>query len=437
MKKLFAVLIALLAIAGVFAQAPAKMSYQAVIRNSSNELVSNHNIGMRVNIIQGSVTGKEVYTEIITPTPSTNDNGLVSVAIGGGIGFSDIDWASGPYFIKIETDPAGGDNYTITSISQLLSVPYAQYAEKAGNGFSGNYNDLTGSPVLATIATSGSYNDLSDKPVLFSGDYQSLIHKPNIADSVKVYGFDGDYNGLVNKPILFDGKYSSLTDTPTLATIARSGSYNDLVNKPTIPVAADGSETKLTSGTNIAVSGIGTTNNPYIINANGGGIFTHYIGELYGGGIVVAVWKESGTEHGLIVSLQDLSTNSIWSNVTYTAIGTSAQSYYDGKSNTDAIISQPGHLSSAAKLCKDFKGGGYNDWYLPSVWELNACYNVAMIINRIVGDTNGFQVSFNFVYWSSTESGDSSAWNHNFWVGHPTGATVKSDPYRVRAVRKF
>ncbi|MBK6783637.1 MAG: hypothetical protein IPG79_07655 [Saprospiraceae bacterium] len=87
-----------------FAQAPQKMSYQAVIRNSSNTLVINQQVGIRVSILKGSSTGTEVYREIFNPNPATNSNGLVSLEIGAGIPlsgtFAGIDWANGPYFIK-------------------------------------------------------------------------------------------------------------------------------------------------------------------------------------------------------------------------------------------------------------------------------------------------------------------------------------------------
>ena len=135
MKKVFTILVALLLTAKVFAQSPEKMSYQAVIRNSSDALVSNTNIGMQISILQGSASGTAVYVE--TQTPTSNANGLVSIEIGGGTvvsgDFSTIDWANGSYFVKTETDPAGGTSYTITGTSQLLSVPYALYAKNVEN----------------------------------------------------------------------------------------------------------------------------------------------------------------------------------------------------------------------------------------------------------------------------------------------------------------
>ena len=140
MKKLFTFFTAILFSGLLFAQAPQKMSYQAVIRDAANKLVVNKAIGMQVSILQGSVIGVAVYTE--TQKPNTNANGLVSLEIGGGAGFSDIDWSKGPYFIKTETDPAGGTNYSITGTSQLLSVPFALYAEKSGTpGLKGDKGD--------------------------------------------------------------------------------------------------------------------------------------------------------------------------------------------------------------------------------------------------------------------------------------------------------
>ena len=116
--------------------APEKMSYQAVIRNASNNLVASQAVGMQISILQGSATGTAVYVE--TQTPTTNANGLVTLQIGGGTlvsgSIATINWANGPYFVKTETDPTGGSNYTITGTSQLLSVPYALYAKTAGGG---------------------------------------------------------------------------------------------------------------------------------------------------------------------------------------------------------------------------------------------------------------------------------------------------------------
>ena len=135
MKNIFITSIFLLSIFSSFSQSPEKISYQAIIRNSSNILVSNQSVGMKISILQGSTTGSSVYIE--THTTFTNPNGLVSIEIGSGSvssgSMSTINWENGPFFIKTETDPSGGISYSITGISQLLSVPFALHAKTVEN----------------------------------------------------------------------------------------------------------------------------------------------------------------------------------------------------------------------------------------------------------------------------------------------------------------
>jgi hypothetical protein len=122
-----------------FGQAPYFMSYQAVIRDAGNQLVTNAPIGMKVSILQGSATGTAVFEE--THVANTDANGLVTIMIGNGANVSGsiatIIWTAGPFFIMTETDPAGGSTYTITATTQLLSVPYALYAETSGSSTPG------------------------------------------------------------------------------------------------------------------------------------------------------------------------------------------------------------------------------------------------------------------------------------------------------------
>ncbi|MFN4812213.1 MAG: hypothetical protein ACK5JQ_06475 [Bacteroidota bacterium] len=309
MKKIITLCAVILLSAGVFAQSPNKMSYQAVIRNASNVLVTNQAIGMRISILQTSPSGTAVYVE--TQSTTTNSNGLVSVEIGGGTAvtgsFTSINWANGPYFIKTETDPAGGANYTITGTSQLLSVPYALYAANAGT-------------------------------------------------------------------------------------------------------------------------------------ASGGGNFTHYIGEEFGGGVIFHLWKDAqGMEHGLIVDKTDLSTSQAWSNVTNALIGISAQSSWDGLSNSNAIVSQPGHTNSAAALCLNSNNEGQSDWYLPSLDEITILWHNRFNVNKTLSMIGGAQILVNSAtVWCSTEYDSNVSW---YWNSRNMGASgspdQKSDAHFVRAIRSF
>lgn len=208
MKKLFTVLAAILLTVSVFAQAPQIMSYQAVIRNATNNLVASHDIGMRVSILQGSETGIEVFKEIYNPNPQTNANGLVTIEIGNGVpligSFASINWVNGPYFIKIETDPTGGTNYTITGTSQLMSVPYSLFSANSTPGTQGPIG-LTG-PQGPTGA--GMY-------ILNSSNYTStIVPADNYAAIQGVLTLEDDYSGLNNYHLVING-----------GTINGNGSY--------------------------------------------------------------------------------------------------------------------------------------------------------------------------------------------------------------------
>ena len=148
MKKLTLFLTLLLCAATLLAQAPEKFTYQAVVRNATNQLVTESPVGVRVSVLQGSAYGSVVYVE--THTSTTNINGLLTIEIGDGSALQGnmaaINWGDGPYFLKTEIDPAGGTNYSITSTQQLLSVPYALYAAEAGNV-----------PAFAVIPTDSGY----------------------------------------------------------------------------------------------------------------------------------------------------------------------------------------------------------------------------------------------------------------------------------------
>jgi uncharacterized protein (TIGR02145 family) len=116
-----------------FGQAPDLISYQAIIRNSNNELVSNVSVGMRISILRGSAADVLLYQE--EHSEKTNLNGLVYLNIGSGAPLfgtmSGIDWSNGPFYVKSETDPTGGNNYTLVVVSRLLSVPFSIYAKSA------------------------------------------------------------------------------------------------------------------------------------------------------------------------------------------------------------------------------------------------------------------------------------------------------------------
>lgn len=161
-----------------------------------------------------------------------------------------------------------------------------------------------------------------------------------------------------------------------------------------------------------------------------------YIGELYGGGIIVAMWYYPKTIFNyLIMSLEDVSAGSQWSNITNVVSG--ATSEHRGDTNQTAILAQGGHTTSAAKICDDYTGGGYTDWYLPSVFEMNQAFNAAGIVDTVLGSDK-----LDGTYWTSTEpyqNGSDGAMSYSFLeAGTSTGIQQragKASTYKVRAFR--
>jgi hypothetical protein len=337
-KRIFAFFAVIFLTLHGFAQVPGKMSYQAVIRNSSNGLVMNQSVGMQISILQGSALGTAVYVEIHSLT--SNANGLVSMEIGAGTvvsgSFSAINWANGPYFIKTETDPTGGTNYIITGISEILSLPYAMYAETSGSNIPGPQGPQGAAGPMGSVGPAG----------------------------------------------------------------------------PQGPQGPQG-PTELVS-------------------------FTHYIGEIFGGGVIFHLWKDSaGTEHGLIVDITDLSNAQVWSNVNNTFIGQAAQSGWQGMNNSMAVAGQAGHNNSASALCLNSTNGGQSDWYLPSNAELSLLWHCRFNVNKSLSSIAGASLlPLLTTYWSSTEYLAYSAYIFYFNQGIAT-AIDKSSSLKVRAIRAF
>jgi hypothetical protein len=164
-KNLLTLLFLSMGVFYVLGQSPLGFNYQAVIRNSSGEIVPSHTVGIKISILQGSVTGEAVYSESFTP--ETNDFGLVNLIIGAGEAkdgdFTSIDWSSGDHFIKVELDLSGGESYTEMGTTQLLSVPYANYA------FSGNPGE-SAYQVWLSLGNEGTEEDFINSLTGPSGD---------------------------------------------------------------------------------------------------------------------------------------------------------------------------------------------------------------------------------------------------------------------------
>jgi len=161
----------------------------------------------------------------------------------------------------------------------------------------------------------------------------------------------------------------------------------------------------------------------------------HYIGELYGGGIVFYV--DESKKHGLIVSLQYLSKAATFSNILNAEVGAQARNMTNGKNNTEAIVQQQGHLNSAARLCMDYKGGGYQDWYLPSLNELLKCQEQRLVVYPILLNTPGADPLSSGFEWSSSEVNAEATWGLSCSTMMGPLRILKYAEIKVRAVRAF
>lgn len=199
-------LLAIITLSSILGQAPASFNYQAVLRNGSGEINANMDVSVQINIVRGEPTGTIVFTE--THNVTTNGFGLVNLKIGSleTASFTAIDWANGPYFIKLEVDGIE------MGISHLSSVPYALYADYAGNAFSGNYNDLSNKPDLGdfiVIETDPTWNgsNKASGSIGRTGNVGIGIDKPDAL--LHAYG-----TGTGEGNVLFQGSSKSSPGDP-------------------------------------------------------------------------------------------------------------------------------------------------------------------------------------------------------------------------------
>ena len=182
----------------------------------------------------------------------------------------------------------------------------------------------------------------------------------------------------------------------------------------------------------------------YFCNKTPAPEYTYEIGQYVEsrGGVIFHRYKDGANENYLVVSIDNISTSSVWSNIDNLAIGASAQSTWDGLSNSNAIVAQVGFTSGAAQLCLAYSVGAIDDWYLPAIDELSLLWQNRFNVDRTLSGNSNFGiiggatiVSTN-TYWSSTEVDFATACIFIFLNGN-TSTSIKTSTYYVRAVRKF
>ena len=220
----------------LMAQTPERMSYQSVLRDARNQLVTNRQVGMQISILHNSPSGTAVYVEQQTAT--TNAHGLVSVEIGTGHVISGaiatIQWENGTYYIRTEIDLNGGSNYTYTNTNQILTVPYAFHAKTA--------ETLTVFPdETDPLFTDWNYNyhSLRYRPTHVSAFINDVGYvTPATETDPRFFAWGYEYDSLRNKPthvsaFINDVGYVTPATETDPRFFAWGYEYDSLQNKPT------------------------------------------------------------------------------------------------------------------------------------------------------------------------------------------------------------
>ena len=234
------------------------ISYQAVLRNNSGSPIASTNVNMQFSILLDSASGTSVYTE--TQMVMTNAQGLANVMIGNGTAtvgtWKGIQWNSGPYYINVKVDPAGGSSFTDIGTTQLVSVAYAKQSNGVTLFQNGTQNPykmaITHSPYYPTWGLR--YNDTLDNFELVGGGIKSISLSSWSGDIIaynpypaSTYPFSSNSYGNITAQgnITTGNKVQRGSDTSNMialawGTISSTGSIINASNNVSIAAHATG-----------------------------------------------------------------------------------------------------------------------------------------------------------------------------------------------------
>ncbi len=221
MKKIFLFFTIILLYGFILkAQVPNAFHYQAVVRDASGEIVANKLISLRISILSGSAVGEVVYAETFNQL-STNEFGIISVNVGGGAAvsgvFDQIDWSSNTYYLQVDIDIEGNENYQYMGSSQILAVPYALQALNVTNK-----DDADADPTneIQTLSKSGNTVSLSNNGGSFIDEVDDNDNDPT--NEIQDLSLNNNILVITNNPnatpISLSAYQGTNTDEQTLST---------------------------------------------------------------------------------------------------------------------------------------------------------------------------------------------------------------------------
>nr|NQU92589.1 DUF1566 domain-containing protein [Bacteroidota bacterium] len=463
MKKLSLLFTALILCLTTIAQSPQAISYQSLARTADGDPVVNQDISVKISILSGSASGASIYSELHNVT--TNSMGLFNLQVGNpGLvisgNFNEIAWGANDYFLKVEIDENGGNNLVQMGITQLLSVPYALYSENTAHP-----EDADADPIneLQTVTETDYIVNLSQGGGSFMTGVKSYTQAQ--IDTMTPYNGFTVHNATTNciNYYFMNAWYKTCGTCTPLPSVAFAG--NDLQvqggsdGEASFNLEANTPESGLGSWSILSGTGgtfedatepntlfFGQNNHNYTLQWSvGTPCDTTYdqvnieifpaVGDDYQGGYIVCFFWDGhpgyvpNEVHGMIALHTDFTDWMEWG-CEGTEIGGTSMSYGTGPSNTSAIVAGCSSWGFAAWWCDISIFNGYDDWYLPSLYELQHIYYTYAEL--------GFGSNFtNFVYWCSTEYDADHAWSYNFVTGEPSSMYHKSLLCPVRPVRSF
>ena len=394
MKNLFIIILLFISLCLTAQSVPQTIDYQGRLADSDGNYL-NSVVTVDFLIYDTETGGTEMWNE----TQDVNCvNGIFHVQLGSTVSFPTDLFDSADRWLELIV---GGE--ILSPRTAIASVPYSLKAEDADllDGLNSSNFALSAHNHSAYNITSGvldasrysSYSDLSAEGYLSNNSSYDLLTRDQ-----------GDTRWI-----------NTTGDTMT----------GDLV------VNADFQTTGITydsdgdAGTSGQIFSSTTSGTDWIDTA---ATSTLYIGQSYGGGIIF--WLDASGQHGLIAATADQNSNIQWSSFTSSETGATLSAVFAGKANTDMIISVQVYGYDAAQVCNDYSitidNEYYDDWYLPSKYELNLMYLHKAAIG---GFANGY-------YWSSTEIFTVQAFVQDFPSGYQN---IRDKDYFhcVRAIRAF